>query len=170
MASPSSAPARLAGQLVAYALFAALVGYFSTTPTYSPQAGEVAVVTLSFAHSGQRVAECRERSAEELAKLPPNMRNPLDCSRERSPLVVRFTVDGQVRYDRTLQPTGFSSDGNAYVYEKILLSPGRHTLGLYLNDDIHRPDRVYEHNVEVDLEPHQILVIDFDPARGFVLH
>ena len=170
MAESSFSIARFAGQFVAYALFAVLVGYFATAPAYSPRASDDAVVTLSFAHSGKRVAECRERSAEELAKLPPNMRNPLDCSRERSPLVVRFTVDGEIRYDRTLQPTGFSSDGNAYVYDKILLPPGRHTVELYLNDDIHRPGGVYEHSAEVDLEPHQILVIDFYPNRGFVLH
>lgn len=170
MASPSSGPARFAGQLVAYALFAVLVGYFATAPAYSPRTSDDAVITLSFAHSGQRVAECRERSAEELAKLPPNMRNPMDCSRERSPLVVRFTVDGEIRYDRTLQPTGFSSDGNAYVYDKILLPPGRHSLELYLNDDIHRPGGVHERSAEVDLQPHQILVIDFNPTNGFVLH
>lgn len=170
MARSSFNPVRLAGQLVAYAAFAAMIGYFAVAPAYSPHPSGDAVVTLSFAHSGKRVTECRERSAEELAKLPPNMRNPLDCSRERSPLVVRFMVDGEVRYDRTLQPTGFSSDGNAYVYDKILLSPGRHTIALYLNDDVHRPDGVYEHSAEVDLKPNQILVIDFNPNRGFVLH
>lgn len=163
-------PVQKVGQLIAYIMFAALVGVFSVAPAYAPIPAEAAVVTLSFAHSGKRVAECRERSAEELAKLPPNMRAPMDCSRERSPVVVRFTVDGEVRYDRTLQPSGFSSDGTSYVYDKIFLPAGKHKLTLYLNDDIHRPGGVYEKNVEVDLKPYQILVIDFDPNSSFILH
>lgn len=161
---------RYIGQFIAYGLFALLLAQFSQAPAYSPVAGDNASVTLSFAHSGKRIAECRQRSAEELAKLPPNMRNPLDCSRERSPLVVRFTVDGEVRLERTLQPTGLSSDGNAYIYAKASLPPGPHTFTLYLNDDIHHPGGVYERTAEVDLEPHQILVIDFTPDRGFILH
>lgn len=161
---------RSLGQVIAYALFASLVGYFSVAPAYSPIPTDAAVVTLSFAHSGKRVAECRERSAEELAKLPPNMRAPLDCIRERSPVVVRFVVDGKVRYDRTVQPSGFSSDGTSYVYAKTFLPAGPHRFTLYLNDDAHHPGGVYEKSVEVDLKPYQILVIDFDPNSNFTFH
>lgn len=163
-------PVQKFGQVIAYLLFAALVGYFSLAPAYAPIPTDAAVVTLSFAHSGKRVAECRERSAEELAKLPPNMRAPMDCTRERSPVVVRFTVDGEVRYDRTLQPSGFSSDGTSYVYAKTFLPAGTHKLTLYLNDDIHHPDGVHEQTVELDLKPYQIMVIDFDPNSSFILH
>ena len=163
-------PLRYLGQGIAYVLFGALVGYFSVAPAYSPIPTDAAVVTLSFAHSGKRVEACRERTAEELAKLPPNMRSPMECSRERSPVVVRFAVDGEVRYDRTLQPSGFSSDGTSYAYAKSFLPAGLHTLTLYLNDDIHHPGGVYEHNVEVDIKPYQILVIEFDPRSGFILH
>ncbi|MBI5461198.1 MAG: hypothetical protein HY941_03330 [Gammaproteobacteria bacterium] len=160
---------RILGQSMAYALFAALLGYLSVAPAYSPIAANNAVVTLSFAHSGKRVAECRTRSAEELAALPPNMRNPLECSRERSPVTVRFAVDGEVRYERVLQPTGFSSDGTSYVYAKTPLPAGRHTVSLYLDDDSHHTGGVYEHNAVVELRPQQILVIDFNPDTGFIL-
>lgn len=162
-------PVRYLGQLIAYGLFAALIAYFSVAPAYSPIEVDGAVVTLSFAHTGKHKAECRERSAAELAKLPPNMRNPLDCARERSPVVVLFTVDGEVRYDRTLQPSGFSRDGTSYVYAKTYLPAGRHTFKLYLNDDIHNAGGVYEYSAEIELRPYQILVIDFDQDSGFIL-
>lgn len=165
-----ASPLRYLGQVIAYALFAALLGYFSVAPAYSPIPAGTAVVTLSFAHSGKRVEACRERTTEELAKLPPNMRNPMECSRERSPVVVRFAVDGEVRYDRSLQPSGFSSDGTSYAYTKHFLPAGLHTLTLYLNDDIHHPGGVYEKNVEVSLKPHQVLVVEFNPDGGFILH
>ena len=157
------------GQLIAYALFAALIGYFSIAPAYSPISADSAVVTLSFGHSGKRLVECRARSAEELAKLPPNMRAPMDCSRERSPVVVRFVVDGEVRYDRTLKASGFSSDGTSYVYAKNYLPAGPHTFTLYLNDDINHPGGVYERTTEYDLKPYQNLVIDFDPNSSFII-
>lgn len=160
---------RSLGQILAYGLFAALVGYFSAAPAYSPVAADRAVITLSFAHAGKRTAECRERTAEELAKLPPNMRNPLDCSRERSPLALRFSVDGEPRYDRTLPPSGLSRDGASYVYAKTSLPAGRHSFQLYLDDDIHRAGGEYEYSGEVELQPYQILVIDFDAETGFIL-
>ncbi|MFN2309350.1 MAG: hypothetical protein ABR553_06380 [Gammaproteobacteria bacterium] len=165
-----ASPVQLLGQVAAYGLFALCLGVFSVAPAYSPLGAEGgAVVVLSLGHSGQRLAECRERTAEELARLPPNMRNPLDCSRERSPIEVRFAVDGEVRYQRSIRATGFSSDGTAYVYAKIRLPAGPHTLDLSLNDDVHRAGRVIEHSAVVDLRPYQVLVIDFDAATGFRL-
>lgn len=163
-------PLRLVGELLSYTLFAALVGYFSVAPAYSPIESGRAVVTLSFAHSGKRLADCRQRTPEELAKLPPNMRAPMDCSRERSPVDVRFTVDDEVRYARTLKPSGLSRDGTSYVYAKIDIPAGRHRIDLALDDDIHRPEGAYAYSTTVDLQPYQILVIDFDPTVGFVLH
>lgn len=162
-------PLRTLGQAIAYVLFAALIGYFSVAPAYSPIPADSAMVTLSFGHSGKRVVECRARSAEELAKLPPNMRAPMDCSRERSPVVVRFAVDGEIRYDRTLRASGFSSDGTSYVYAKTYLPAGPHTFTLYLNDDINHPGGVYEQTTEFVLKPYQNLVIDFDPNSSFII-
>jgi hypothetical protein len=47
---------------------------------------DVALVKLSISHLGDR--ECRKRTPEELEKMPPNMRAPLDCPRERSDIKV----------------------------------------------------------------------------------
>ena len=75
-------PVAIIGQIVLYGAFAAFIGYFSTNPIYRQIPDDVALVKLSMSHLGSR--ECRKRSAEELAKLPPNMRAPLDCPRGRS--------------------------------------------------------------------------------------
>lgn len=165
-----ASPLRFIGEFASYALFASVVGYFSVAPRYSPTEPGNAVVTLSLAHAGQRLAECRERTPEELAKLPPNMRAPMDCSRERSPVEVRFAVDDEVRYQRSLSPSGLSRDGNSYVYAKINIPAGRHKIELSLDDDIHRESGDYRHSGLVDLQPYQVLVIDFNPDVGFVLH
>ncbi len=86
----------IAGQVVLYALFAATIGFFSSYPRYRHLAHDQALLKLSFSHPGQLVSECRRRTQEELAALPPNMRNPLDCPRERSPVTVQLALDGNI--------------------------------------------------------------------------
>ena len=45
----------------------------------------LAQIRLSFVHGGDRAEPCRRRTREELEKLAPNMRKPLECSRRRLP-------------------------------------------------------------------------------------
>ena len=94
------------GQVLLYALFALVIGVFSSWPPYRPLPAGQALVKLSFSHSGQRIAECRQRSEAELAKLPPNMRAPQDCKRERSPVSVEIDIDGIGVYRYTAKPSG----------------------------------------------------------------
>jgi hypothetical protein len=53
---------------------------------YRHLASDQALIKLSFTRVGKPVGDCRKLSAEELAKLPPNMRAPTVCPRERSPV------------------------------------------------------------------------------------
>ena len=67
---------RFAAQLALYVPLMAILAYFSTEPRFSVMAPDEALVRVSFIHATQRKEACRERSAEELAKLAPNMRLP----------------------------------------------------------------------------------------------
>ncbi len=42
-----------------------------------------------------KITDCRPRTAEELAKMPPQLRAQQDCPRERSPVRVRVELDGK---------------------------------------------------------------------------
>ena len=90
-------PVAIIGQIVLYGAFAAFIGYFSTNPIYRQIPDDVALVKLSMSHLGSR--ECRKRSAEELAKLPPNMRAPLDCPRGRSDTRIVLELDDKPLYE-----------------------------------------------------------------------
>lgn len=68
-------------QALLYGAFIAVLGYFSTSPAYRHLPPDQALVKLSFTHAAQRKGECRTRTPEELAKLPPNMRIAQDCPR-----------------------------------------------------------------------------------------
>jgi hypothetical protein len=57
------------GQGIAYLLFAAVIGLFSTWPAYSLLEPDQALLRLSFKHPGKVSTECRQRTPEELARL-----------------------------------------------------------------------------------------------------
>ena len=160
---------RYAGQAVLYAAFAAFVGYFSTSPSFRLLADDEALLRLSLLHPGQPKGDCRQRTPEELAKMPPQMRAPLDCPRERSPVVVRVELDGQAVIDEAFAPAGLRRDGASAAYRRLPIKAGPHTLRVQLNDDARRTDFPYEREARLTVVPGQIVLIDFNPARGGLL-
>ena len=152
-------------QLPAYAAFAAFVGYFSSAPAYRPLPPDTALVRLSFSHAGERREACRERSADELAKLAPNMRAAQDCPRERSDVRVELEVDGQVVARVVEPPSGLRSDLPSVVYRRIEVPAGRHEVRVRLADT---PDGAFRHEARagVDLAPGRVLVVDYVASRG----
>lgn len=157
------------GQGIAYLLFAAVVGLFSTWPAYSLLEPDQALLRLSFKHPGKVSTECRPRTPEDLAKLQPQMRTPMDCQRERSPVQVRVELDGQLLVDRVYEPAGLSRDGAASGYWRTPITSGAHRLVVSLRDDV-RPDApVYRREADLDVRPGQIVLIDFKPEQGGVV-
>jgi len=156
---------RIAAQLALYVPLMALIGYFSSAPTFSPVGANEALLRLSFLHAAQRKQPCRERSAEELARLAPNMRAALDCPRERAPLFVELELDGKVVLRREVPPAGFKRDGNATVYHRLPVPSGRHRIAVRLRD---RPGEGFDFAREetIELAPGRVLLIDFVAARG----
>ena len=121
---------------------------------------------LSFSHGSDRSAACRKRPPEELAKLPPNLRTPLECPRTRNPVFTELYIDTKLVYSASLPPSGLSSDGPSRVYQRFTVPAGRHSLLARLRDTP-RADG-FDHSIErtVDLAPGQSLAIDFRPELG----
>jgi hypothetical protein len=152
-----------------YAAFAAFIGLYSQWPAYEPLAPDRALIKLSFIHHGQRLKECRRLTPEELAELPPNMRAPLDCPRERAPIVVEVDVDGASAARVRARPTGLRGDGAASVYRRLETSAGRHRIAVRLRDSARSSGFDFERNEAIVLKPAQILVIDFDAEGGGII-
>ncbi|MGC2520357.1 MAG: hypothetical protein WA373_14770 [Burkholderiales bacterium] len=160
---------RYAGQVVLYALFAAIIGYFSTSPRYRHlQPGE-ALLRLSFSHPGKIRADCRQRTPEELAKLPANMRTPLDCPRERSPVIVRVELDGAELVHEAFAPSGLSRDGASTGYRRLPIAAGRHQVRVQFNDDVRVKGFDFEAEKVIDVAAGQVVLIDLAPERGGVV-
>jgi hypothetical protein len=124
-----------------------------------------ALVRLSFTHGAQPIAPCRERSEEELAKLPPNMRLKLDCPRERTPVRVQVEMDGKPLYDIVAPPAGIKRDGASTVYRRLPVPSGKHEFKARLSDS---PDGAFGYNATemIDLAPGRVLLIDFNVGQG----
>lgn len=160
------APMALLGQVLLYALFAVFIGVFSRWPAYQPLAPDQAMIKLSFSHHGKPVSDCRQASAAELAKLPPNMRAPMRCPRERSPVTVELDIDGVTSYRHVAMPSGLSKDGASAVYHRLEVAAGSHRIAVRLSDDARKPGFTHVREAAVALKPAQILVIDFDAEKG----
>lgn len=157
-------PAAIIGQIVLYGAFAAFIGYFSTNPIYKQIPDDVALVKLSMSHLGGR--ECRKRTAEELAKLPPNMRAPLDCPRGRSDTKIVLELDEKPFYEVIMKPTGLSRDGVGTVFKRFELKAGTYKLAARMNDNLVNPGYNFVKEEQITLKPAQVLVIDFNPDQG----
>lgn len=157
-------PAAIVGQVVLYGAFAAFIGYFATAPTYQQIPTDEALIKLSMSHLGGR--ECRKRSPEELVKMPPNMRAPLDCPRGRSDIKLVLELDGKPMFETVMHPTGLSRDGVSTVYKRFQVKSGTYQLAVKMNDNLVNPEYKYVKQAQVTLKPAQVLVIDFSPDKG----
>jgi hypothetical protein len=156
---------RYLAQALLYVPFMAIVGYFSTAPAYHHLAPGDALIRFSLSHAAQRKIECRERTPEELAKLAPNMRAPLDCPRERAPIAVELELDGQLVVQAVAPPSGLTRDGAATIYRRLPVAAGTHRIVARLRDRV-GGEFNYVQEAELELRPGRVLVIDFHAAKG----
>lgn len=155
---------RYLGQVLAYGLFVGVIALLSTA-AYQHLPADQATVKLSVRHAGQLISECRERTQEELAKLPPNMRAPLVCPRERSPLILELEIDGEVLISETLPPKGVHGDRRISVYHRLSVPAGRREVVVRMNDSVNVEGFNHQARASVNLDPADVLLIDFDPAE-----
>lgn len=163
--SPVSA-GKLVGQAVVYGIFAVAVGYLATRPSYTYFEADKAQILVSFAHGGKPKGGCRTPTAEENAKLAPNMRRKKICSRERVELLFEMRIDGQVVFNEALPPTGLRSDGPSRFYRKFPVAAGRHDVVFKLRDSEREDGFDYVREARIELKPKQNLAVDFKAAQG----
>lgn len=158
-----------AGQVLLYGCFAAAVGVFSRWPVYHPLPPGMAQIKVSFMHHGVRLADCRPYTAEELAKLAPNMRKDMKCERERSPVSIEVDLDGQRVVSHVSAPSGLSRDGVATLYRRLDVPAGEHRISVRFKDDQSARGVVQQREAVVSLAPAQVLVIDYNADKGGIV-
>ncbi|MCC6305792.1 MAG: hypothetical protein IT545_11430 [Rhodobacteraceae bacterium] len=136
----------------------------SAWPGWQSVAEGDGVLRLSFTHSGARA--CRDRTPEELAALPRNMRTAQLCERARSPVRVELDIDGRSAFAADVNPSGLADSGPSRVYRRFELPAGSHVVRLRMQDDPAAPDFTQTAAFAIDLAPGQSVAIDFDATTG----
>jgi hypothetical protein len=152
-----------------YAVFMALIWYFATSPSIRVIGEDEAMLTVAFSHAGETRHECRRLSQEELMKLPPNMRKPEDCPRERSPVVIEALLDGEIVFSETMLPPGIFNDGGVNVYYNSKIPAGKHTFEIKMDDSVRKEGFNHQLTQDIDIKPAQILLVEFEPLKGFLV-
>ena len=149
-----------------YALFMAVVWYFSFKPPYHQLEDDQSVVTISFTHATKLREACRKRTQEELMKLAPNMRLPTSCARERSPMTLELYLDDKLLTKAVVEPSGFHKDQGVSIFQSIKVKAGQHKLRAWMNDDVNVTEPTYKFEQMINLKPEQLLLVDCDPGSG----
>jgi len=136
----------------------------SAWPAWQSLPEDHALLRLSFTVSGAR--NCRDRTAEELAALPRNMRQPQICERRRAPVHVELDLDGTTILEEDLPPGGLSGSGPSRIYRRFELPAGSYDIALRLRTDPAEASYSATAARRVTLVPGQSLAIDYDAGRG----
>ena len=151
------------GSLVSIAI-ATGAALLSARPAITVLPDDTAVITLSISHAGAR--NCRDRTDEEMAKLPANMRRREVCERRRLPLLLEMDIDGATVLAEVLPPGGIAGDAASNLHRRFSVPAGSHEIALRLRDS----DRAegFDHTARriVDLAAAQNLAIDFRAEDG----
>lgn len=153
-------------QVLAYAAFAIVVGYLSFWPRYQYASADAAAVKLSLSHATDRVVPCVELTPQQVAELAPNMRRTQSCERQRLPLVLQLSVDGEITFEYVASPSGLWEDGPASIYERFDLAPGEHTITVQLRDTARENGWDYTHSEDVTLVAGRYMTITFKAENG----
>jgi hypothetical protein len=113
---------RGAGLLLAVAA-AGTTAWLSQAPLRSA-AVDQAMIRLAFGVRAEQLEHCRRVSAEELAKLPPHMRQSVICEGRSASYRLRAWVDEAPMVDVELTGGGLQHDRPIHALREIPVTPG----------------------------------------------
>lgn len=157
---------RLTGLFVILTAVMALAAALSNAPAYRQIPPDTGIIKFSFSHSADRSRDCRRLTPGELAKLPPNMRRPLECPRERRGIFAELAIDGATVFSAEIAPSGFARDGPSQLYRRFVVPAGSHAIVARLRDTPRTAGFDHERGETVTIAPGQSLALDFRPEHG----
>ncbi len=147
----------------------ALIWYFASAPSIRIIAEDESMLIIAFGHAGETREPCRRMSQEELTKLPPNMRKPEKCPRERSPILIEMYMDGDLLFKKSLMAPGLYNDGSVNIYHRQKIPAGKHHIEIKMDDSVRKEGFDYVFEQDIHIEPTNILLFAFDSEKGFVI-
>jgi len=130
---------------------------------------------LAWRWRSERVELCRNRSEEELAKLPVHMRSATACERRLRPWRLEVRVDGRVVADDQVRATGAEGDRPLSVFRRLPLAPGRYTVSVVFSplavagDTAIAPPPPRILDASLVVAPRQVVLVTMDTDRGVLV-
>ena len=145
------------------------IGYFADNPGYRVTAQGKTELRLVIRHSGILLGECERQSAEDLDSLPANMRQPMSCPREKSPLSLELRMNDAPLFRGDVHPSGLHDDGVLALYREFSVPTGTADVALMVKDQVALEN--YNHRLEkqLDLSRDSVLLVSFtDQGISFI--
>ena len=122
---------RMLGAVLAIALTAVIVrGSSASLTVHGSTDGQL---RLAWSARPERIEKCRQRTEEELARLPQHMRQPLACEGTTAAYRLQVRVDGALVFERVVRGGGLRQDRSLYVFHEVTLEPSDTTLEVRLD-------------------------------------
>ena len=132
--------------LPATAVCLALIAWASAAPVRHDSGG-TARLRLSWSARPERIEQCRELTAEELAARGEHMRQRLECTGHFASYDLQVEIDDQVVHRSVAQGGGLRNDRPIFLVKDLVISPGNHRVRVTFNrrgedadDDDHGDD------------------------------
>ena len=131
------------------------------------------VVRLAWSLRPERLETCRQRSAEELSRLPQHMRQQTVCEGSAAEYDLTVRRDGEVVAQQRVRGGGWRHDRRLYVLHDIEVPRGasqidvqfeRASAGAAANAGPMQPDRAPAHlsfSERLDLDPREVVLITY---------
>lgn len=149
--------------IVAAVAAAVAIAWLSRIP-YTVHGDDAGMMRLSWRMAAPEVEECRELSPEERAGRPAHMREEEVCERRFPSYRLRAAVDGRTVADRAFQPGGIRGDRPFFIFEDVLMEPGRHAVEVRFepvdDEGADLPRLAWEG--EVGVGPREIVLITYE--------
>ncbi|MDK1024393.1 MAG: hypothetical protein QGD92_09205 [Gammaproteobacteria bacterium] len=156
------------GQMLFYLGLMIFIGYFAEVPEFEYLPDTHGELKLIIRHSGKLIGECTRPDPEAQQKLPRNMRVPMICPRERSPVTVRLSLDDRLVLDKSVLPAGLHNDGISAEYRNFRVEAGKVRITLVVNDSQGDQNSTYTYEREITINPSESVALEFN--NGFTLY
>jgi len=147
---------------------AAIAG-LSRLPYDATPSGQ-ALLRLSWRYQPDGSSGCRRPTEEELAELPPHMRNPNACISAPVPYHLTVVIDGETIVDERILAGGARQDRPVFVFREFDVAAGEHEIEIRFEARPEEPDGTEPLSLSwaepVMVRPREIALIGYDRETG----
>lgn len=157
---------------------AALIGLsWASHLPMTPYPSANAMLRLAWSARPERIEECRSASDDELAAVPPHMRQPVICEGRAARYRLEASIAGEPAIDLEVRGGGLRHDRRLFVFQELPVAPGETNLAVrFTRIDTPGPETAAAPRAEfvaprlvleqrMRLEPNEVVLVTYDDER-----